>query len=111
MRVCAKCSRVASGAVKHWDEVGYMNDHELESQLSAMFDGELSAAECELLARRLSRDEHLRHRWSSYALIGAVLRNEPLPVRQALGVMPAHCVPLGHAGRMHAGLQFLQRLQ
>ena len=88
MRVCAKCSRVASGAVKHWDEVGCMNDDELESQLSAMFDGELSAAECELLARRLSRDEHLRHRWSSYALIGAVLRNEPLPVRQALGGRP-----------------------
>ena len=65
-----------------------MNDDELESQLSAMFDGELSAAECELLARRLSRDEHLRHRWSSYALIGAVLRNEPLPVRQALGGRP-----------------------
>ena len=65
-----------------------MNDDELESQLSAMFDGELPAAECELLARRLSRDENLRHRWSSYALIGAVLRNEPLPVRQALAGRP-----------------------
>ena len=33
-----------------------MNE-ELDSQLSAMFDDELPAAECELLARRLSRDE------------------------------------------------------
>lgn len=65
-----------------------MTDEELASQLSAMFDGELSAGECELLARRLSRDEQLRHRWSSYSLIGAVLRNEPLPVRQALGGRP-----------------------
>jgi hypothetical protein len=32
-----------------------MNE-ELDSQLSAMFDDELPAAECELLARRLSRD-------------------------------------------------------
>ena len=36
-----------------------MNE-ELDSQLSAMFDGELPAAECELLARRLARDEQLR---------------------------------------------------
>ena len=82
-----------------------MNDDELESQLSAMFDGELSAAECELLARRLSRDEHLRHRWSSYALIGAVLRNEPLPVRQALGGRPvadlAARVSAAQIGRAH----------
>ena len=45
---------------------------ELESQLSAMFDDELPAAECELLARRLSRDEQLRERWGRYAVIGAV---------------------------------------
>ena len=49
---------------------------ERDSQLSAMFDGELSAAECELLARRLSRDEALRSQWSGYALIGAALRAE-----------------------------------
>ena len=36
-----------------------MNE-ELESQLSAMFDDELPAAECELLARRLARDEQLQ---------------------------------------------------
>ena len=47
-----------------------------DSQLSAMFDGELAAAECELLARRLSRDEALRAQWSRYALIGAALRAE-----------------------------------
>ncbi len=45
-----------------------MNE-ELDSQLSAMFDDELPAVECELLARRLSRDEELRARWSLYAAI------------------------------------------
>jgi negative regulator of sigma E activity len=49
---------------------------ERDSQLSAMFDGELSAAECELLARRLARDESLRGQWSRYALIGAAVRAE-----------------------------------
>ena len=56
-----------------------MNDerpNERDSQLSAMFDGELSAAECELLARRLTRDEALRAQWSRYSLIGAALRAE-----------------------------------
>jgi sigma-E factor negative regulatory protein RseA len=48
------------------------------SQLSAMFDGELPAAECELLSRRLDRDEKLRARWSRYALIGAAMRSEPV---------------------------------
>jgi len=41
-----------------------------------MFDGELSAAECELLARRLAKDEALRGQWSRYSLIGAALRAE-----------------------------------
>jgi negative regulator of sigma E activity len=41
-----------------------------------MFDGELSAAECELLARRLTRDEALRAQWSRYSMIGAALRAE-----------------------------------
>jgi len=50
--------------------------NERDSQLSAMFDGELPAAECELLARRLVRDEMLRSQWSRYALIGAALRRE-----------------------------------
>ena len=36
-----------------------MNE-ELDSQLSAMFDDELPPAECELLARRLSRDDALK---------------------------------------------------
>src|SRR3954463_2351716 len=49
---------------------------ERDSQLSAMFDGELSAAECELLARRLAKDEALRNQWSRYSLIGAALRAE-----------------------------------
>src|SRR3954468_4727076 len=49
---------------------------ERDSQLSAMFDGELPAAECELLARRLVRDDALRGQWTRYALIGAAVRAE-----------------------------------
>ena len=52
-----------------------MNE-ELDSQLSAMFDDELLPPECELLARRLSRDEYLKARWGRYAIIGAVIRAE-----------------------------------
>jgi sigma-E factor negative regulatory protein RseA len=51
-------------------------NEQLDSQLSAMFDDELPAAECELLARRLSRDEAVRARWERYALIGAAMRAE-----------------------------------
>jgi sigma-E factor negative regulatory protein RseA len=52
-----------------------MNE-ELDSQLSAMFDDELASAECELMARRLSRDEQLKARWGRYAVIGATIRAE-----------------------------------
>jgi len=52
-----------------------MNE-ELDSQLSAMFDNELAAGECELMARRLSRDEQLKARWGRYAVIGATIRTE-----------------------------------
>jgi negative regulator of sigma E activity len=52
-----------------------MNE-ELDSQLSAMFDNELPSGECELLARRLSRDPDLKSRWGRYAVIGAVIRAE-----------------------------------
>jgi negative regulator of sigma E activity len=48
----------------------------LDSQLSAMFDDELPAEECELVARRLSRDEAMQSRWRHYALIGAAVRGE-----------------------------------
>jgi hypothetical protein len=52
-----------------------MNE-ELDSQLSAMFDDELASAECELLARRLSRDGELSARWERYAVIAATIRAE-----------------------------------
>jgi sigma-E factor negative regulatory protein RseA len=55
-----------------------LNPEEVESQLSAMFDGELPSAECELLSRRMDRDEALRARWSRYSMIGAVMRSEPV---------------------------------
>lgn len=66
-----------------------MTGQERESQLSAMFDGELSAEECELLARRLSRDENLRRSYAHYALIGSVIRNEPLASRTLAGKVHA----------------------
>jgi negative regulator of sigma E activity len=53
-----------------------MNNEERDSQLSAMFDNELPPTECELLARRLARDEQLRTRWGHYAAIGACIRGE-----------------------------------
>jgi len=52
-----------------------MNE-ELDSQLSAMFDDQLPPGECELLARRLSRDEQLKARWGRYGVMGAVIRAE-----------------------------------
>lgn len=52
-----------------------MNE-ELDSQLSAMFDDELREAECQLLARRLSRDDALKARWRRYAVMGAAIRAE-----------------------------------
>jgi negative regulator of sigma E activity len=55
-----------------------VNQDQVESQLSAMFDGELPVVECELLSRRIDRDESLRARWSRYALIGAAMRSEPV---------------------------------
>jgi sigma-E factor negative regulatory protein RseA len=58
------------------DERQTERHNERDSQLSAMFDGELPGAECELLARRLARDEALRAQWSRYALVGAALRAE-----------------------------------
>ena len=62
-----------------------MTEDERASQLSAMFDGGLPPAECELLARRLSRDEALRRQWGSYALIGAAVRGEPIVARGRAG--------------------------
>ncbi|MGE0580956.1 MAG: sigma-E factor negative regulatory protein [Steroidobacteraceae bacterium] len=54
-----------------------MNEEQRASQLSAMFDGELAAGECELLARRLGRDAELRAQWARYAVIGAAIRRAP----------------------------------
>lgn len=62
-----------------------MSADQRESQLSAMFDGELPDTECELLARRLSRDAALKRQWARYALIGAVVRDEPLRLRRDPG--------------------------
>ena len=52
-----------------------MNE-ERDSQLSAMFDGELPGGECELIARRLAREETMRSQWSRFSMIGAAIRAE-----------------------------------
>lgn len=55
---------------------------EQASQLSAMFDDALPAAECELLARRVVSDPELQRQWSRYALVGAALRGDPICARR-----------------------------
>jgi sigma-E factor negative regulatory protein RseA len=92
---------------------------ELDSQLSAMFDDELLPAECELLARRLSRDENLKARWGRYAIIGAVIRaergvrlNAPLAgrVNAVLLAEPALAAHTAPRDRNHARLRWWQPL-
>jgi negative regulator of sigma E activity len=48
----------------------------IEEQLSAFLDGELSADELQLLVRRLERNEDYRATLASYATIGGLLRND-----------------------------------
>jgi negative regulator of sigma E activity len=86
-----------------------MNE-ELDSQLSAMFDDELHAAECELLARRLSRDEPLKARWGRYAVIGAVIRaergvrlNAPLAGRVSAVLVAEPALAAQSSGRLGTG--------
>lgn len=55
-----------------------MNEQERNSQISALFDGELDPAQAELVTRRLLKDPALRASWSRYAVIGASLRGDPL---------------------------------
>ena len=57
-----------------------MNEQERNSQVSALFDGELDSAQAEFVSRRLLKDPALRASWSRYATIGASLRGDPLSV-------------------------------
>ena len=93
-----------------------MNE-ELDSQLSAMFDDELPTAECELLARRLSRDEQLKARWGRYAVMGAVIRaergvrlNAPLAGRVSAVLVAEPSLGTGGTGRVvrRGGLRWWQ---
>ena len=79
-----------------------MIQDEVESQLSAMFDGELPATECELLSRRIDRDENLRARWSRYALIGAAMRSEPVATARA-DITPKIELPRPSRRRLSSG--------
>jgi sigma-E factor negative regulatory protein RseA len=94
-----------------------MNE-ELDSQLSAMFDDELPPAECELLARRLSRDEQMKARWGRYAVVGAVIRaergvrlNAPLAGRVSAVLLAEPELAAGSAPRgLQRGLRWWQPL-
>lgn len=55
-----------------------MNEVERESQLSALFDGELDESQSALVVRRVLKDPSLRATWSRYAVVGASLRGEPM---------------------------------
>jgi negative regulator of sigma E activity len=90
---------------------------ELDSQLSAMFDDELAAGECELLARRLARDEQLKARWGRYAVIGAAVRaeggvrlNAPLAGRVSRMILsePAFAAGSSRHGARRGGLPWWQ---
>jgi len=61
-----------------------MNDQEQASQLSALFDDALPAAQAELVVRRALREPHLQDTWGRYALIGAAMRGDPLAVSGSL---------------------------
>ena len=72
-----------------------MSEHEdktsvasqIELQLSAFADGELTAAEAEFLSRRISVEPELRKRLCQYYLIGSVARGEqPVPATFASGL-------------------------
>lgn len=93
-----------------------------DSQLSAMFDDELPEAECELLARRLARDEALKAQWGRYAVIGAAIRAErgvrlgsrvARRVSAALSAEPALAVdaaPVRRATTARGGVRWWQPL-
>jgi negative regulator of sigma E activity len=70
---------------------------QVQDQISAFVDDELSAEECEFLVRRMERDPEFRQKALSYATIGAALRGEILDpdpdvlrrhVQKELGIVP-----------------------
>lgn len=71
---------------------------QIQDQISAFADDELSAEECEFLVRRMERDPEFRQKALSYATIGSALRGEILDpdpdilrrrIQMELGVVPA----------------------
>ena len=54
-----------------------MVQEKLEDQISAFLDEELPDEECQLLVRRLTRDDELRATFARYSLAGAIMRREP----------------------------------
>ena len=61
----------------------------IKEQLSACLDGELPAAELDLLLKRVERDPGLRDSIGRYALIGEALRNDRPVVAKGLAAKVA----------------------
>lgn len=53
---------------------------QLREQLSALMDGELPADQTRFLLRRIDNDAQLAQSWSSYHVVGSVMRREALTV-------------------------------
>lgn len=64
---------------RYWIEDASMSD-KLREQLSCLMDGELPHEECELVVRRLKRDEDLLTCWTTYHLISDTIRDALGPV-------------------------------
>ena len=59
---------------------------QIREQISAFLDGEIPAAESELLMKRLLRDPQLRDSFGRYALIGEAMRgSRPMSLRRDFG--------------------------
>ncbi len=64
---------------------------QIREQVSVFLDGELPAAETELLLKRLMRDAQLRECFSRYCMVGEVVRN-----------LPGRSISQGFAARVNA---------
>lgn len=74
----------------------------IREQISAFLDGELPAAERQLLLERLRRDPALREQWGRYQLIGDGLR-QGLPPRVDLGLADRVMAELETLPAQHGG--------
>ena len=71
---------------------------QIREQISAFLDGELPAAESELLMKRLLRDPGLRDSFGRYALIGEAMRgSRPMSLRRDFGAAVNSAIDAEHS--------------